>query len=37
VPLLVLTIWMGVYPGFFMHYMQPTLELILRPFGSLGV
>ena len=37
VPLLVLTVWMGVYPGFFMHYMKPTFELLLRPFGSLGV
>jgi len=36
-PLLVLTIWMGVYPNWFMNYMKPTLEAVLQAFGSRGV
>lgn len=37
VPLLIFTFWMGLYPGYFMHFMRLTLEAILVPFGSAGV
>jgi NADH-quinone oxidoreductase subunit M len=37
VPLLILTIALGVYPGWAMDYMQATFELILAPFGGEGV
>ena len=37
VPLVVLSIVMGVWPGPFMNIMQRTLEAILASFGSLGV
>jgi NADH-quinone oxidoreductase subunit M len=37
VPLLLLTIWMGVYPTWFMDYMRESLELALQAFGSVGV
>ena len=37
VPLLILTIALGVYPGPVMDYMQATLEAILVPFGGSGV
>ena len=37
VPLLILTIVLGVYPGPVMDYMQATLEAILVPFGAPGV
>ncbi|MEX1158620.1 MAG: hypothetical protein WEC79_06805, partial [Thermomicrobiales bacterium] len=37
VPLLILTILLGVYPGPVMDYMQATLEAILVPFNSAGV
>jgi len=37
VPLLILTVALGVYPGPVMDYMQATLEAILIPFDSAGV
>ncbi len=37
VPLLILTVVLGVYPQPFMEVMQATLETILIPFGSQGV
>ena len=37
VPLVLLTIAMGVWPGPFMDVMRTTLENILVPFGSRGV
>ncbi|HUG14746.1 MAG TPA: NADH-quinone oxidoreductase subunit M [Thermomicrobiales bacterium] len=37
VPLLILTVVMGVYPSPFMDIMRSTLELVLQPFGSVGV
>ena len=36
VPLLILVVFMGVYPQFFMNYMRPTFEAILAPFGGAG-
>jgi len=37
VPLLILTVVLGVWPGPFMDIMQRTLEAVLTSFGSLGV
>jgi NADH-quinone oxidoreductase subunit M len=37
IPLLILTVVMGVYPAPFMDVMRATLELVLQPFGSVGV
>jgi NADH-quinone oxidoreductase subunit M len=37
IPLLILTVVMGVYPAPFMDVMRATLELVLQPFGSAGV
>jgi hypothetical protein len=37
VPLLVLTIALGVYPGPVMDYVKATFEAILVPFGGSGV
>jgi NADH-quinone oxidoreductase subunit M len=37
VPLLILTVLMGVYPALFMDVMAATLELVLEPFGSTGI
>jgi len=37
IPLLIFTFWMGIYPGYFMHFMKLTLEAVLVPFGSAGV
>jgi NADH-quinone oxidoreductase subunit M len=37
VPLLLLTVFMGVYPNWFMDYMRESLELVLQAFGSVGV
>ncbi len=37
VPLVILTIVVGVYPGYVMDLMRTTLEAILVPFGSQGV
>ncbi len=37
VPLLILTIVLGVWPGPFMEIMKLTFESILAPFGSVGV
>jgi NADH-quinone oxidoreductase subunit M len=37
VPLIILTIVLGVWPGPFMDIMQLTFEAILAPFGSVGV
>jgi NADH-quinone oxidoreductase subunit M len=36
-PLVALTVFMGVYPQWFMDLMQASLELALEPFGSIGV
>lgn len=37
VPLLVLTVVLGVWPGPFMDYMKVTFEALLVPYGSVGV
>ncbi len=37
VPLLILTIVLGIWPGPFMEIMKLTFESILAPFGSVGV
>ncbi len=37
VPLLILALILGVWPGPFMEVMQSTLEAILVPFGAAGV
>lgn len=37
IPLLILTIVLGVWPGPFMEFMKLTFESILAPFGSVGV
>jgi NADH:ubiquinone oxidoreductase subunit 4 (subunit M) len=37
VPLLVLTVALGVWPDPFMDYMRVTFEAILGPYGSVGV
>ncbi|MGH9173227.1 MAG: complex I subunit 4 family protein, partial [Vicinamibacterales bacterium] len=37
VPLLALTVVLGVYPGPFMDYMQASFEAILAPFGGEGI
>jgi NADH-quinone oxidoreductase subunit M len=36
VPLLVLTVFMGVYPQWFMDFMTASFELALAPFGAVG-
>jgi NADH-quinone oxidoreductase subunit M len=36
-PLIILTVFMGVYPIWFMEYMRASFELVLQPFGSLGI
>ena len=35
-PLAVLTIWMGVYPQWFMNFLRTALELVAKPFGGIG-
>ncbi|HMM41548.1 MAG TPA: hypothetical protein PKA95_06580, partial [Thermomicrobiales bacterium] len=37
VPLLILTVILGVWPGPFMDIMQRTLEAVLQAYGSIGV
>jgi NADH:ubiquinone oxidoreductase subunit 4 (subunit M) len=37
VPLVILTVVMGVYPQLFMDAMQATFEAILQPFGGNGI
>ena len=37
VPLLILTIWMGVYPTWFMDYMRASLEALLQAYGGNGI
>ncbi|HLI50783.1 MAG TPA: proton-conducting transporter membrane subunit, partial [Thermomicrobiaceae bacterium] len=36
VPLAALTIWLGVYPQWFMDILKPALMMIARPFGGVG-
>jgi NADH-quinone oxidoreductase subunit M len=37
IPLLILTVVLGVYPGPFMDIMKSTLEAVLQPFAAVGV
>jgi len=36
-PLAVLTVWLGVYPGYVMRILQPAIEQVLSAFGRIGL
>ncbi|MER3406296.1 MAG: NADH-quinone oxidoreductase subunit M, partial [Chloroflexota bacterium] len=35
-PLAVLTVWIGVYPGYLMRILRPAIEQVLTGFGRIG-